>query len=278
MWISVYSKRCGALGKAMRRSIPILLVVFVTSCAESHRIASPPGSTAYAQFIETIDGTAVTFDMIPVPGDHGIEPFWIGRTEVTWDAYDVFVYGFDTPTPEAEIDAVTRPSKPYISMDRGFGHAGHAVISVSNHGAMAFCVWLSNKTDRRYRLPTEAEWRFACSRGRVPPAEIGRYAWYRGNADFKTHAVGTREADAGGLHDMYGNASEWCTGADGLPVTLGGSYRDGMEGLGCAATVPASAAWNQSDPQIPRSVWWLADAGFVGFRVVCEPDPTAGEQ
>ncbi len=263
----------------MRRTIPILLVVFVTSCAESHRIASP---AAYAQFIETIDGTAVAFDMIPVPGDPvlGVEPFWIGRTEVTWDAYDVFVYGFDGPAGAArtDADAVTRPSKPYISMDRGFGHAGYAVISVSNRGAMAFCVWLSHKTGRRYRLPTEAQWRFACSLGQVPPAEIGRYAWYRGNADFKTHAVGTREADAGGLHDMHGNASEWCTGADGRPVTLGGSYRDDMEGLGCAARVRPSAAWNQSDPQIPRSVWWLADAGFVGFRVVCEPDVTAGEQ
>ncbi len=266
----------------MKKTIPILLVVFVTSCAESHRIASPPAVTpaSYAQFIETIDGTAVTFDMIRVPRDptHGMEPFWIARTEVTWDAYDVFVYGFDAPATGTEAGAVTRPSKPYISMDRGFGHAGHAVISVSNRGAMAFCDWLTHKTGRRYRLPTEAEWRFACSLGRVPTAEIGRYAWYRGNADFKTHPVGTREAAAGGLHDMYGNASEWCTGADGMPVTLGGSYRDGMEGLGCAARVSPSATWNQSDPQIPRSVWWLADAGFVGFRVVCESDVKAGEQ
>jgi len=256
----------------MRKTIPILLVVFVTSCAESQRIN--------AQFIETIDGTALAFDMIPVPGDAalGVDPFWIGRTEVTWDAYDVFVYGLDTPGAETEADAVTRPSKPYISMDRGFGHAGHAVISVSSRGAAAFCDWLTHKTGRRYRLPTEAEWRYACSLGRVPAAEIGRYAWYRGNADFKTHPVGTRDPDAGGLHDMYGNASEWCTGADGLPVTLGGSYRDPMESLGCAARVLPAAAWNQSDPQIPRSVWWLADAGFVGFRVVCESDVTAGGQ
>jgi formylglycine-generating enzyme required for sulfatase activity len=148
---------------------------------------------------------------------------------------------------------------------------------VSDQGATAFCVWLSRKTGRRYRLPTEAEWRFACGRGRISAAEVGRYAWYRGNADFKTHAVGTREADAAGLHDMYGNASEWCTGTDGLPVTLGGSYRDPIQRLGCAARVTPSAAWNQSDPQIPRSVWWLADAGFVGFRVVCVPDGKAGE-
>ena len=61
MWISVYSNRCGALGNAMRKNTPILLVVFVTSCAESHRIASSPARTpvSYAQFIQTIDGTAV---------------------------------------------------------------------------------------------------------------------------------------------------------------------------------------------------------------------------
>ena len=107
----------------MAKIIPILVVVFVTGCGGSHRIASPPASVAYAQFTETIDGTAVQFDMMPVPGDagRGIEPYWIGRTEVTWDAYDVFVFGFDEP---GDDDAVTRPSKPYISMDRGFGHAG----------------------------------------------------------------------------------------------------------------------------------------------------------
>ncbi len=240
---------------------------------------TPPASVAYAQFTETIDGTAVAFDMMPVIAGvtQGIDPFWIGRTEVTWDAYDVFVFGFDEPD-ETESDAVTRPSKPYISMDRGFGHAGYPVISVSSRGAMAFCDWLSRKTGRRYRLPTEVEWRLTCERGRIPTTQIGRYAWYRGNADFKTHPVGTREDDARGVFDMYGNASEWCTGFDGDPVTLGGSYRDHVAGLGCAARVPPSDAWNQSDPQIPKSVWWLADAGFVGFRVVCEPDETGGAQ
>ena len=69
---------------------------------------------------------------------------------------------------------------------------------------------------------------------------------------------------------MHGNASEWCTGGDGEPVSLGGSYRDGPGGVGCAARQPPSKAWNASDPQLPKSVWWLADAGFVGFRVVCE--------
>ncbi len=246
----------------------IVLVPIVSSCAASGD--GPPPSVGLAQFTETIAGTAVSFEMVPVPGDAslGIRPFWIGRTEVTWDAYDVYLYGLDQAAGEPGADAVTRPSKPYISMDRGFGHAGFPGISMSYHGAASFCEWLSVKTGRRYRLPTEQEWRFVCDRGAVENAS--EHAWHRGNADFKTHPVATRRPDAHGIHDMYGNAAEWCTGSDGRPVTLGGSYRDEPAGVGCVARVEPRDAWNQSDPQIPKSIWWLADAGFVGFRVVCE--------
>ena len=143
----------------MTRNSPILLCLLVTSCGGENRTASRPvESVLYAQFTETIGGTAVSFDMMPVLGDAEgeINPFWIGRTEVTWNAYDVFLYGLDMPDDELgddDSDAITRPSKPYISMDRGFGHAGYPVISVSSRGAAAFCTWLSLKTGRRYRLP-----------------------------------------------------------------------------------------------------------------------------
>ncbi len=230
---------------------------------------------AYAQFTETIEGTAVSFDMMPVAPSvtTGIAPFWIGRTEVTWDAYDVFIYGLDQAPETGQADAVTRPSKPYISMDRGFGHAGWPVISVSYRGAEAFCAWLSQKTGRRYRLPTEREWRHACERGDIDPAQLGEHAWYRENSDFQTHPVGTRKGDRYGLQDLFGNALEWATGDDGAPVTLGGCYRDSAADVGCGARVLPTPAWNQSDPQIPKSIWWLADGGFVGFRVLCEPQP-----
>ena len=69
---------------------------------------------------------------------------------------------------------------------------------------------------------------------------------------------------------MWGNAAEWVTGDGGRPLVVGGSYRDAADRAGCAAAVTPSDAWNASDPQMPKSVWWLADGGFVGFRVVCE--------
>jgi formylglycine-generating enzyme required for sulfatase activity len=256
--------------------------VLVRAGAEA---ADPPW---LEQFTETIPRTAVSFEMVPVPGgsaasaDGGateVAPFWISRTEMTWNAYDLYLYGFDAAPPgEDQPDAVARPSKPYISMDRGFGHSGYPAISISYHGAEAFCAWLSANTGRHYRLPTEAEWRHACALGAVDREWLGRYAWYAQNAGDKTHAVAGKAPDALGLCDMYGNAAEWCRSADGAGVTLGGSYRDDVDGIGCAARVPPRDAWNASDPQFPQSVWWLADAGFVGFRVVCEPGLPPGEK
>ncbi len=220
-----------------------------------------------AQFTEAIPGTTLNLEMVRV-GD-----LWFSRTEVTWDLYDVFIYGLDRAPDDTGPDAVTRPSKPYISMDRGFGRAGYPAISMSYRGAEAFCAWLSLKTGRRYRLPTGSEWRAACALGGVPEAEKDRFAWHRGNAGSKTHPVATSRADASGLFDMAGNAAEWCTGDNGEPLVLGGCYRDAAEGVGCGASARPSKDWNRSDPQIPKSVWWLADGGFVGFRVVCETDP-----
>ena len=85
-----------------------------------------------APFTQSIEGTVVSFEMLPVPGgtvsidgkDVEVGPFWMGRTEVTWDAFDVYMFGLDEPSG-GSTDAVARPSKPYISMDRGFGHAGY---------------------------------------------------------------------------------------------------------------------------------------------------------
>lgn len=242
-----------------------------------------PAATERAAFSETIPGTVVTFDMVPVAGGEvtigdetvTVAPFWIGRTEVRWDAYDIYVFGLDAPGgTEGDADAVARPSKPYIAMDRGFGHAGYPAISMSYHGAQRYCAWLSQRTGRRYRLPTEAEWRLACG-PTDGTAALDERAWLFENANYSTHPVASKAPNALGLHDMLGNAAEWCTGRDGRPVTMGGNYRTKASELESALRVPPTPAWNASDPQLPKSVWWLADAGFVGFRVVCEDGPSA---
>ncbi len=242
-------------------------------------------------FTQSIKGTTVSFEMLPVTwavmvreGDRYGEiqvdrgPFWIAKTEVPWQLYDLFTYGLDDTGTEGDpqVDAVSRPSKPYISMDRGFGRAGYPVISVSYHGAQTFCEWLSRKTGRAYRLPTQAEWMLACGADSLTEPLVGDYAWYAENAKFKTHPVATKKPNAVGLHDMSGNASEWCTAADGSGVTMGGSYKDRADAIGCSARVEPKDQWNELDPQIPKGIWWLTDAGFVGFRVVCDPEEAEG--
>jgi formylglycine-generating enzyme required for sulfatase activity len=239
-------------------------------------------------FTQDLGHTTVTFDMVPVPGgtviiDQGetvreveVDPFWICPTELTWEVYDVFMLRLDRHrSPEGTAaDAVTRPSKPYLPPDRGFGHAGYPAISMTYHAAKTFCQWLSLKTGRHYRLPTEAEWIHACALGEIDGDNIDDYAWHDGNSDYQTQKAASKKPSAVGLYDMHGNALEWCTDLDGKPVTLGGSYIDLPEDLGCAFRKYQDDTWNVSDPQIPKSRWWLADGPFAGFRIVCVPDET----
>jgi formylglycine-generating enzyme required for sulfatase activity len=253
-----------------------------TKPADASKPAAPPAGS----FTQKIDGTTheMTFVPLAMPAKDGggnaekaPPKLWIASTETTWDLYDVFLFGFDQKegkSGSADADAVTRPSKPYISMDRGFGHAGYPAISVSYLGAKKFCEWLSAKTGKKYRLPTVAEWQQACAASAIPSDRVAEFAWFADNANGKTHAVATSKAGANGCFDLYGNASEWCTQVDdkgnAKGVTLGGMFKDKADAIGCASIVPYTPDWNASDPQYPKSKWWLADGGFVGFRVVCE--------
>jgi formylglycine-generating enzyme required for sulfatase activity len=259
----------------------VLMVVtaaVISSCKSEARDETPthgekaaaPTVAAPARFAQTIQGTTLSIDMVPLPG--AASAVSMSTTEITWDAYSTFVFGLDQPQADAgaaHADGLARPSKPYITMDRGYGTAGYPVISVSLKGAQAFCAWLSAKTGRAYRLPSEVEWEAACRAG-DDATPLEQRAWFRDNSDRKTHPVGSKEPDALGLFDLHGNAAEWCLAADGKGVIRGGSFRDGAEGVSCAARVTPTPAWNASDPQLPKSVWWLADGGFIGFRVVCD--------
>ncbi len=227
---------------------------------------------------ETIPDTVVGFEMVPVPAGTiqmeglsvAVGPFLIARTEVTWELYDLFAVGLGPPARGAAA-ATARPSQPYGAPDYGWGHAGYPVISVTRDAAEAFCKWLSARTGKSYRLPTEAEWiRVAGVAAPSGDSAGSREAitWHRGNAGGTTHPVGTRKPDAHGLSDLFGNAAEWITTGDGVRATRGGSFRDTLERTGPAARAVQDPSWNERDPQLPKSVWWLSDGPFVGFRVV----------
>lgn len=239
--------------------------------------AAPPEQT----YRETLPGTLVTFDMVLVPGGTvtidgkpvEVQPFYMARTETTWDLYDVFRLRQDAAQDRA--DGITRPSRPYGAPDYGWGHAGFPAISVARPGAEAFASFVSIKTGKQYRLPTEAEWMVAAllATGKEPLTKIRKdaLAWHRGNANKRTHPVAARAPDALGLHDLFGNAAEWVISADGKFVTRGGSFRDPVEKVGPEARAVQDDEWNERDPQLPKSRWWLSDAPFVGFRLVRTP-------
>ncbi len=247
------------------------IAIFAAGCAATTSVAHQAAS-----FTQAIPGTAQSIELVAVhpPATSGLAPFCVSRCEVTWDVYDIFTYRLDEAGGEVPpgVDAVTRPSKPYIAMDRGFGNKGYPAISMSCHGAQTFCQWLSAKTGRVFRLPTEQEWRWLCEQSDIDALNLSEHAWHAGNADHTTHPAGSKAADSNGLHDLLGNASEWCIAADGGCVTLGGNYQTQAGDMTCDWRAEPSPAWNASDPQFPKSVWWLADGGFVGFRVVCEVD------
>ena len=239
-------------------------------------IAGGEHAPAGQSVTETIKGTVLSFEMVPVPEgtvtvnglQQQVAPFLIGRTEVTWDLYDA--YRMDDSSP-AGADATTKPSQPYGAPDYNWGHNGYPVISVTRNAAEQFCKWLSAKTGKTYRLPTEAEWVRAAELAAGPgstPAGRDAMTWHSGNAKGTTHPVGKRKADALGLFDLFGNAAEWVMSTDDQPVTRGGSFRDPVEATGPAARDPYDVAWQERDPQLPKSRWWLSDGPFVGFRVV----------
>ena len=245
--------------------------------------------------MEKVPGTPIRIDLAPIPAgkitvkgadgslqEQEVGPFWMSATEITWDAYDVFVYGLDEPQPgeSGGADATTRPSKPYLPPDRGFGHEGYPAISVAYPGAAEFCKWLSKKTGRTYRLPTEAEWEHAARAGSTglyawgdDPAKIAECAWFKDNASDKTQPVRQKAPNAWGLFDIHGNVAEWCAGTDGKPVARGGSYLDDARGLRVESRLRQEPSWQSRDPQLPKSKWWLSDCSWVGFRVVCEGPP-----
>jgi len=248
-----------------------------------------------------IPGSDAAYEMVPIPGGtfqmgskgkpdeqpvHAVtvEPFWMGKYEVTWDQYRLFQFA-TAEIQDAQADAVSHPTRPYMEMSFGMGINGYPAISMTQHAANKYAQWLSARTGHFYRLPTEAEWEYAC-RADGAAAKLEDVAWYEANSKGKYAKVGTKQPNAWGLYDMLGNVMEWtldayvpyAAGAQKAPWTKsktayphavrGGSWNDKADQLSCTARVASDRSWKMQDPQLPKSIWYLTDAQWLGFRVV----------
>lgn len=245
---------------------------------ENKQVTAAPGGMT--SFTETIPGSLVEFEMVPVPGGEGIEPFYMGKHEVAWDEFAYWAYVKDL---EKEIDRIKarakklRPSPPYDEVDRGFGFTNRPALGMSRKSAELYCEWLSEKTGRKYRLPTKAEWQHAFKLGHggtLTPAmgveELAKVAWYAGNSGERTHEPGSCAPSTLGIYDMLGNLAEWVTQTADERMALGGHFRAPAAKVSGEAAEVEDESWNANYPNEPKSIWWFVDADYVGFRLVCE--------
>ena len=161
------------------------------------------------------------------------KPFLMGVTEITIGQFKKFsATGYQTEAEKAAIAAKASQPPPATPGQVQTGSStpiptylspGYIVYdnspaaAITWNDAVAYCKWLSEQEKATYRLPTEAEWEYACRAGATTQysfaddvALLEQHGWYNQNAGNKSHPVGTRWANDFGLHDMHGNLYEWC--------------------------------------------------------------------
>ena len=336
-----------------RIDIPAFMIALLLAATVSAEELKP--------YTETLNGAKVQIEMVPIQAgkfmmgspageegrqEHEPEPFevrmdafWMAKLEVTWDQYNKFRAEYDKhlekkldpkkadkkkwadavsiPTPLWEQDST--PILTGMGMDGGYPAA-----DISPYGARQFSKWVSRRSGKFYRLPTEAEWEYACRAGSKAaysfgddPDKLDACSWNFDNALYddpdKGHPdygagyrkVGTKKANAWGLHDMHGNVAEWVIDQHdesffkkmaGKSVTWqeainwpkvvfpriakGGHWKAGPEGCRSASRILSNMKELQDrDPQIPKSIWWYTDSFHIGFRLVRPAkEPSAEEQ
>lgn len=310
-----------------------MCVVIVTTL--STRAAQDGPAKKYTETVTSKIGEKLSFDMVLIPAgtfkmgsaadepgrkeDEGpqhevrVDSLYLCPTETTialFMAYytetvtakrDLLGVQEEKKKEDGSVDAITGPTPVYGDMTMGYNEK-HPAMGMTWHNAMTFCRWLSQKTGKQYRLPTEAEWEYACRAGTTSafgvtndPAQMKDFAWYDATADSETSEVGKKKPNAWGLYDMAGNVREWVydfysptayqdaakqTPAvnpkgpeDGqLHVARGGDYSCKVQDIRCAARAFEETWWRSGDPQIPKSIWWLPEMDIIGFRVACSID------
>jgi len=293
-------------------------------------------------YSDRIPGTDIAFEMIPIPGgvfqfgasesdaakrddelpqvQLQVSPMWVAKTEISWAEYKEYMKmysifkefeaaGTRLVTEENRADSITAPTELYDpSFTFEYGEEPtQPAVTMTQYAAQQYTKWLSLLTGNQYRLPTEAEWEYACRAGAQTAyywgddAEtIDDYAWYFDNSEKGPAAVGTKKPNAFGLHDMLGNAAEWTVNqytddghawlktlieqkglvnatqavqwpSESSPcVVRGGSWEMDPEELRIAVRLGSDdELWKEEDPNFPRSPWWFTSdpARGVGFRL-----------
>lgn len=250
-----------------------------------------------------------------------IAPFWMAKTETVWALYRLYMENGDSrnkdgtlnrdgdvysgekpvfPLDEPIAKIVSQPTPPYVPMhfEMGDGYsADYPAVGMTQHAASKFCEWLTVQTGQYFRLPTEAEWEYACRAGTTTKysfgddaSQLGDYAWFMDNSEFEYQPVGVKKPNPWGLHDMHGNVAEWCLDAfesrvaeriesgTAEPLFLsekryprvvrGGHWDQEPDALRSASRMGSHPSWKIQDPQIPKSLWYHTDAPWLGFRIV----------
>ena len=296
-------------------------------------------------YLANIPGTDVTFEMQPIPGgkfklgspeneagrkaDEGpqveiqVAPFWMGTYEVTWSEYKQYMRMHDLfkKLAQAKLQPITDDNKGYVvtapsnlydpTFTFQFGEEPRQpALSMSQFAAKQYTKWLSGISGIGYRLPTEAEWEYACRAGTTTAysfgndaSELGEYGWFMDNGEESTHLVGEKKPNPWGLYDMHGNVAEWVldeyteqgyeklagknhAAADAVqwptklfPRTIrGGSWDDDAPGCRSAARRGTDDdAYREDDPNFPKSPWWFTTGHglAVGMRIVRPLAPIA---
>ena len=234
----------------------------VTETVAKELFTEPAHVMKFENLSEKVPGTTLSFEMVAIPQgtfemgspdkeelrkpDEGpvrtvkISGFWIGKTEVSWDEYLEFFKATasqgrkEVVVNQPVTDAITGPTPPWGAPDQGWGKGTHPAITMSWKAANTYCMWLSKKTGKKYRLPTEAEWEYACRSGSKEPyffpgspkkysstglfkklfgpdtTTINSYVVYKVNSLSKTREPGLVKENPFGLKNMLGNVAEFC--------------------------------------------------------------------
>ena len=308
----------------MNKNVSIILGSLVFCGA----ILSPKlNAQQFKSYNQAVPGETISIDMVSVDGGSftmgtnsperksdekpahsvNVNSFWIGKYEITWEQYDAFVYGKFGADQFKEasalnklgIDAVSGATAPYVDMSFGMGKVTNPVVNITQYAAIMYCKWLTAKTGKFFRLPTEAEWEYVCKKGKTDDVnDLKLVGWFAENSNEKYQKIGGKNVNGLGIHDLLGNVSEWVMdqySADyygksvksnpwNVPTKLyprvvrGGAWKDTADKLCCTSRQGSKQNWKQRDPQIPKSNWWHTNAPFIGFRVVRPKQQPTAEQ